>query len=145
MSDLRDLQIRRLDCAVDESRAIANRLESMGETIELILSDVDDLQRTFHSVRLGLFRHEAEASAVAVIEPAAGPWTPYSVEAYERLKDTDGLVLCDPGDGRYMVAERDIDGWWYSGGDVCDDCPQFWTPHRIARINPPQGVPDNAE
>ncbi len=67
MRDLRDLQIRRLDCAVDESKAIESRLESMSGTIDSILGDLDDLHRSLRSIRLGLFREDASVLALAEI------------------------------------------------------------------------------
>lgn len=143
------LQLRRIDSAIERSKAIEARLLTMGEQIELVLNDlvlndILDHQRTLHAIRLGMIR-EADEAAAPPPEPAAGPWEPYSEEAYERLRNEDGVVFAEMEKDNFetMVRFRDFrnrvpDTWLFSAGSKI-----YWRPPlRIARINPPKEATD---
>ena len=67
-----DLQIKRIETAIGESKTLEARLDSMGEKIELLLNDILEHQRTLHAVRFAMLREapddltpEQQAKALA--------------------------------------------------------------------------------
>lgn len=161
-----NLQRRRIESALADAGKISNDLDTANAALAEIIDRVDILRATLHAVRLGMIREADEATPApttpetaalardgiicaqcydyldAENRPAAGPWEPYSDEAYERLQSR-GVVLAEMQKEHFEAMARFKDHktgeYFFSAGGETHPHP----PLRIARIIPPKEEQNN--
>lgn len=155
---MNDLQCRRIKHAASMALNIDDRLDDIEKAALYIWEhpmalDIDEhageIEKSVNRIRKRLedITHdllairnaeEAEADeatpAPTTPETAAGPFEPYSDEAYERLRNGRGQVMAAKWTGLFVKS------WLYS---IMSDAPHRPQPDMIARIYPPKGGSDN--